>query len=57
MVKEIMKHSKKVFMCEECCLAYEDEKWAKKCEGWCKKHNSCNLNITYCSLNREGGKK
>jgi hypothetical protein len=39
------KSSKKVFVCPECNLSYEDAKWAKKCAAWCKEHKSCNLEI------------
>lgn len=35
----------KSLRCKECSLAYKDENWAKKCEAWCKEHNSCNLDI------------
>ncbi|HLC65656.1 MAG TPA: hypothetical protein VJI46_06055 [Candidatus Nanoarchaeia archaeon] len=45
MVKKIKK-GKKVFMCEECSMKYEDEPIAKKCEEWCRKHHSCNVEIT-----------
>lgn len=45
-----MKHDsdtpKKVFVCPECNLSYEDADWAKKCAAWCKEHHSCNLEIT-----------
>ncbi|MBK5215436.1 MAG: hypothetical protein JJE53_01350 [Candidatus Pacebacteria bacterium] len=37
--------NKKIFTCPECGLGYEDLKWAKKCEVWCKEHQSCNLEI------------
>ena len=38
--------------CPECGLRYKEEKWAKKCESWCKKYKSCNLKITKHSLTR-----
>ena len=45
-----MKHGdsmqKKVFVCPECNLSYEDAEWAKKCATWCREHKSCNLEIT-----------
>lgn len=50
MIKEVTKDNKKVFMCEECCLAYKDKQWAEKCESWCKKYNSCNLKITFYAI-------
>ncbi len=43
MVKKI-KESR--YQCEECKFIYSDKKWAEKCERWCKKHHSCNLEIT-----------
>ena len=36
---------KKVFVCPECGLSYEDAEWAKKCAKWCAEHKSCNLDI------------
>ncbi|MDO8512977.1 MAG: copper-translocating P-type ATPase [bacterium] len=39
-------HEMKLYECPECGLQFEDEKWAKRCEEWCKKHHSCNLEIT-----------
>lgn len=35
-----------LYQCEECDLLYVDASWAKKCEEWCRKHRSCNLEIT-----------
>jgi hypothetical protein len=34
-----------IYQCEKCKFIYKTEKIAKKCEAWCKKYNSCNLNI------------
>ncbi len=36
----------KYYICEECRFKYKDKELAQKCEKWCKKHKSCNLNIT-----------
>ncbi|MEK7132762.1 MAG: hypothetical protein AAB830_01800 [Patescibacteria group bacterium] len=33
------------YVCSECGLAYNEEGWMKKCEAWCKKYESCNLEI------------
>lgn len=33
------------FVCDACGFHYEDEQNAKDCEEWCKKTNSCNLDI------------
>jgi hypothetical protein len=41
-----MKKVGDLYECQECHLLYNDERWAKKCEEWCTKHKSCNLEIT-----------
>ncbi len=41
-----------LYKCHECGFWYKEEKWAEKCEAWCKKHKSCNLEITKHSLRR-----
>lgn len=46
MVKKVIKQGKEYYICEICHFAYEDEEWAKKCEEYCKKYKSCNLDIT-----------
>lgn len=32
--------------CPECGFEYREKEWAEKCEVWCKKYKSCNLEIT-----------
>ncbi len=34
------------YQCPECGLEYKEKEWAEKCEMWCKKYKSCNLEIT-----------
>jgi hypothetical protein len=34
------------WICEECKLKYNEKKLAERCEAWCKKYGSCNLEIT-----------
>lgn len=46
MVEEKIKDNKKYFICEECKFAYKEKEWARKCEEWCKKNHSCNIEIT-----------
>ena len=46
MVKEINKDGKLLFECEQCGMFYKDKAWAEKCEDWCKKTKSCNIEIT-----------
>ena len=36
---------KTLYQCPECGLFYEEKEWMKKCKAWCKKHQSCNLDI------------
>ena len=42
MVKKI----NNLYQCGECKLVYKSKRLAEKCEQWCKKHKSCNLEIT-----------
>lgn len=46
MVKLVEKENKKYFVCEECGFVYDDEELAQKCQEWCARHQSCNLEIT-----------
>lgn len=43
----------KLYSCPECGLSYRENVLAKKCEAWCKKYNSCNLEVTKHSVNKE----
>ena len=40
------------YECNECGLTYKDKNTAKKCQEWCKKYKSCNLNITKHATNK-----
>ncbi|MEM0476568.1 MAG: hypothetical protein QW367_02940 [Candidatus Aenigmatarchaeota archaeon] len=51
MVKVFRKGSEIYYQCEECRLFYKSEEFAKKCEEWCKKHRSCNLEIIKHAVN------
>jgi hypothetical protein len=46
MVKEKMIDHKILFLCEACGLGYKDKETAQKCEEWCRKTGSCNVEIT-----------
>ncbi len=35
----------KLFQCPECKLFYAQKTWARKCEAWCSRSQSCNLEI------------
>ena len=39
------KNDQQYYKCKECGFRYKDKEWAEKCEAWCKKHQSCNLEI------------
>ena len=41
---------KEIYICGECNFAYEDRETAEKCQDWCNKHKSCNLEITKSSI-------
>jgi len=36
---------KQYYQCSECGMRYKELEWAQKCEAWCAKHKSCNLDI------------
>lgn len=45
---------KNLYQCEECGLQYREEGIAKKCQDWCQKHKTCNLEIiTHAVENNE----
>lgn len=33
------------YACKECGLKYKEKEWRDKCQVWCEKHKSCNLEI------------
>lgn len=41
------------YECPECGLHYEDESTMKKCEAWCRKNKSCNLEIIKESVEKK----
>ncbi len=45
MVKEITRGNTKYFQCDACEMFYADKNIAQECEDWCRKNNSCNLNL------------
>ncbi len=46
-----------VYECPVCGLHYENEQIAKQCEGFCIANNSCNLQITQNSVERNSTKE
>lgn len=45
--------AKRLFRCKECNLPYKEVSLARKCEAWCKKHKSCNLELMKQSVTEE----
>jgi len=45
MVKELLRDGKTFFVCEACGTIYQEKVWAEKCQEWCEKYKSCNLEI------------
>jgi len=46
MVNEIERDNRTYYVCPTCKLTYEDKSWAKKCDTWCRDHDSCSLEVT-----------
>ncbi len=44
--------TKKVFVCSECGLSYDNPEMAKSCGKWCKENNNRNPEITKHSVNK-----
>lgn len=51
MVKESIYKGKRYFQCNICKLYYKEKSWALKCEDWCSKNPSCNINVIKHSIN------
>lgn len=45
MVDIIQQGENTLYQCPECELRYKEREIAEKCEAWCKKNKSCNLDI------------
>jgi len=50
MVEKIKKGAKIYFQCPKCSFFYKNKNFAEECENWCKKHKSCNTEITQYSV-------
>jgi len=54
MVEPVVQNNKTVYQCEVCGFHYEQKEMAQKCEEWCGKRYSCNIEIIkYAIENRE----
>lgn len=45
MVRTISRDDKNLYQCQACGFHYVSKETAEKCEAWCKRTNSCNLEI------------
>jgi len=52
MVIKISKNNEKYYQCKICKLKYKEKHLAEKCQDWCIKHNSCNLEIIKKSVEK-----
>ena len=52
MVKEIQSKGKTYYICEACDMAYKEKEIAQKCEDWCNKTKSCNLEYIKYSVKK-----
>ena len=41
---------KQIYVCEACNFAYKEKELADKCENFCEKHKSCNIELTKHSI-------
>jgi hypothetical protein len=41
----VLKTKDNQFQCQECNMLYKTKDIAQKCEDWCKKNHSCNIDI------------
>jgi hypothetical protein len=39
------KRKDNIYLCHRCGYAYREKEWAQKCEAWCTRHKTCNLEI------------
>ena len=46
MAKTIKKNGKVVYQCELCLMYYRIKTLAEKCEAWCKRTGTCNIEIS-----------
>ena len=46
MAEEANLEGEVVYKCMKCGYFYNDIEKAEECEKWCRKHKSCNLDIT-----------
>ena len=53
MARKMNKNNLSHYKCKECDMAYPDKEIAEKCENWCKKHKSCNIEIIKYAINQK----
>lgn len=53
MVREIKIKGNEYYQCEICKFYYKERSLAEKCQEWCSKYHSCNVDITKHAVNPE----
>ncbi|UCH57127.1 MAG: hypothetical protein JSV18_07275 [Candidatus Bathyarchaeota archaeon] len=46
MVSKKEYRGKTIYLCDKCGVGYEIRETAARCEEYCRKHNSCSIEIT-----------
>lgn len=49
-----LRKKRSYYQCKECGFIYKQRKWASKCEEWCAKNKSCNLEIIKHAVEKKG---
>ena len=44
--------TEKTYQCLSCGFWYNTKDWAKKCQQWCEKYHSCNVEITQYAIRK-----
>lgn len=39
------KKKERIYQCAICGFRYREKKWKEKCETWCRKYRTCNLEV------------
>lgn len=56
LIYKMMHKSPVYFKCKECGLLYKEKTWASKCQEWCAKNKSCNIEIIKHAIKAEDNK-
>lgn len=45
--------SRPLYTCPRCGLTFDEERWARECDAWCRTNGSCSLAITVRARERQ----